>query len=138
MRLAVKIFSIAILFTICNFSQAWAQAPKKVKARISYTEKEDKNDKTKKVKKIDERQEFNTANQLIKETEYDDEGKIKRYIVYTYEGSKKISQSEYDKDNKLKEKIVFTYNQNGVLIGKTTYNSSNKVTKKRLYSYEYY
>ena len=117
--------------------QTYAQADKKVKARIAYTEKKDK-EKGTIVKKIDSREEFNSANQLIKEIEYDGDGKLKNYTVYVYENKKKISETEYSKDNKVKEKRVYTYNAAGVLIARTTYDKDNKVTKKRVYSYEYF
>lgn len=129
------LISTIIIFGVFNTAQLYAQTSGKMKARITYVEK---NDKGKITKKMDSREEYNAAGVLIKEIEYNSEGKVKSYVISTYVNNRKEAETKYDSSNKMIEKNVYTYNAAGFRIAKTTYNAANKVTKKRLYSYEYF
>lgn len=131
---AVLLVGILSLFSLQIFAQEGK--PGDTKSKVIYTEVFEKGNSLGQI--VESKVEYDQQGNILKEYDYNKEGKLKGYIVYTYKGNKKETETLYSADNKVIEKNVYAYNSKGDRISKITYNGANKMIKKKIYSYEYF
>jgi len=88
-------------------------------------------------KKIKEQLTFDAKGNVIQETIYNSDGKIKKNVKYTYTNNRLTTEEYYKAGNKLSKKIVYKYNEKGLKTSKLEYDGSGKLLQKNEYVYEY-
>jgi len=82
---------------------------------------------------------FDLENNKLEETEFDENGKQVRKVVYTYNSNgERSGKIHYDADNKLEKKVSYTYDSRKMKIQEQVQEANDKIVELKKYIYEYY
>lgn len=135
-----KKLHILLVFLLCFVGVQFSYAQRGGKVlKTKYVYKEDFGKDDKPGSRLDGKVEYDSKGKDIKEYNYNKEGKIKDYTVYSYNAlGRKESETQYDAKGVMIQKITYSYDAYGNRVMKSYYNKSNKLIKRETYTYEYY
>ena len=120
---------------LLSISSIYSQSKKKIREHkiISETTYNSKVIDGKEVSIKDSYVVYDKNGNVVEETEYNKEGKVKKTEKTVYNANKdKIEEATYDANGKLKSKTAYAYNASGEKVGEIEYDEAGKIIRQTL------